>query len=472
MFDRPPGYAAPWGLGMRLEGSVVRITCDVCLFATHESRFTGASVDPYLVPSTVLSTMPHMSSPRKLIGELVRRRAIKSLYQPLVDLYGGETVGYEALARAPQGSGLERPDVLFQAARESDLEVEVEWECQRAALEGALAGGLAPGQALFLNVEPRLLSIERPDWLLELARLAVSRFAVFVEFTERSLTDSPAELLAAVERMRRLGVGIALDDVGADPRSLALMPFLAPDVIKLDLRLVQENPSLQIAEIVHAVSAEAERTGALVLAEGIETEAHRQTALALGARYGQGWMFGRPRALESPGAPVRDVIPCPGRAFPDRRHSPFELVTEKLPTRSGNKRLLLALSLQIEGRTSSLGRSAVVLSSFQEARHFSDATRKRYSELSRHAALVGSLGVGLSECPAPGVRGVALDSSDPLRGEWNVTVIDPHFAMAFVARDLGDSGADMDRRFDFAITYDRDLAVEAARAMMGRLAGL
>ncbi len=420
-----------------------------------------------MTPSATASVSSSLS-----VAELIEGSAIASAYQPLVDLYGGETVGYEALARGPKGSGFERPDVLFQAAHDADLEVEVEWECQRAALEGALARGLAPGQALFLNVEPRLLTVERPAWLDQLSQAALGRFAVFAEFTERSLTDRPAELLAAVERLRRLGVGIALDDVGADPRSLALMPFLAPDVIKLDLRLVQENPSMQIAEIIHAVSAEAERSGALVLAEGIETEEHRQTALALGARYGQGWLFGRPGALEAPGTVVSHPIPHPNRGSFERNHSPFEAVTERLPKRTGNKRLLLALSLQIEGRTSSLGRSAVVLSSFQEAQHFSARTKTRYSSLSRQAALVGALGVGLSEQPAPGVRGVALDSADPLRGEWNVTVIDPHFAMAFVARDLGDSGADMDRRFDFAITYDRDLAVKAAQAMMARLADL
>jgi EAL domain-containing protein (putative c-di-GMP-specific phosphodiesterase class I) len=406
------------------------------------------------------------------IHELVEGRGIRSLYQPLIDIYGGETVGYEALARGPRGSNLEPPDALFEAAHEAGLEAETDWECQRAALSGALDGGLASGQALFINLEPRLLTIERPQWLLRLVEEALGRFSIFAEFTERALTDRPAELLAAMERMRRLGIGIALDDVGADPRSLALMPFLAPDVIKLDLRLVQEKPSLQVAEVVHAVSAEAERSGALVLAEGIETETHRQTALALGARYGQGWLFGRPAALPCPEAAVANPVPRPRRSLPERRHSPFEVVTEKLPTRRGDKRLLLALSLQIEGRTTSLGRSAVVLSSFQEARHFSVATSARYSALSQRAALVGALGVGLSERPAPGVRGVALDGADPLRGEWNVTVIDPHFAMAFVARDLGDTGADLDRRFDFAITYDRDLAVEAARAMMGRLADL
>ena len=77
------------------------------------------------------------------------------------------------------------------------------------------------------------------------------------------------------------------------------MPFVSPEVIKLDLRLVQENPSPAIAAIVHAVNAEAERSGALLLAEGIETLEQLEVARALGARYGQGWLFGRPGPLPS-----------------------------------------------------------------------------------------------------------------------------------------------------------------------------
>jgi len=407
------------------------------------------------------------------VEELIARQAVASAYQPLVDLYDGETVGYEALARGPVGSLFERPGALFEAAHAAGMEAEVDWECQRAALAGALETGLAQGQALFVNFEPRVLTVERPEWLAHLTDEALGRFAIFAEFTERSLTDRPAEMLAAVARLRRLGVGIALDDVGADPRSLALMPFLAPEMIKLDLRLVQENPSGQIAEIVHAVGAEAERTGALVLAEGIETEAHRQTALALGARYGQGWLFGRPAALEQAGrAAIGNAIARPRRKPPDDHQTPFEVVAQSRPTRRGDKRLMLALSRQIEAQASSLGPSAVVLSAFQESQYFTAVTGARYSSMSNDAALVGALGVGLSEQPAPGVRGVALDLADPLRGEWDVTVIGPHFAMAFVARDLGDDCADMQRRFDFTITYDRELAVDAARAMMARLAAL
>jgi EAL domain-containing protein (putative c-di-GMP-specific phosphodiesterase class I) len=352
-----------------------------------------------VVPASTATA--HRATPTSL-ADLLDRCALRSAYQPLVDLYSGEVVGYEALARGPRGSRLESPAALFDAAHVAGLEREFEWECQRAALQGALDGGLAPGQGLFVNLEPRLLTAERPEHVLALLDAALDRFSVFAEFTERSLTDRPAELLAAVEQLRLTGVGVALDDVGADPRSLALMPFLAPDVIKLDLRLVQENPSRRIAEIVHAVSGEAERTGALVLADGIETEEHRRTALALGARYGQGWLFGRPGELREGGAGPRNPIPRPSREPHARYASPYEAVSRHRELRRGNKRLLLALSRQIEEQASGRGSAAVVLSTFQEASFFTAGTAARYQALSQQAALVGALGVGLSEQPAAG----------------------------------------------------------------------
>lgn len=422
------------------------------------------------VPMSPSTSLQAPIAAQESVASVIRDRAIRSVYQPLVDLYSGEIVGYEALARGPEGSSLERPDRLFQAARAAGMESELEWQCQRAALEGALEAGLSPGQALFLNLEPGVPMGDRPDDLTRLSETALGRFPVVVELTERALTDRPRELLATVERLRSLGARIALDDVGADPRSLGLMPFLAPEVIKLDLRLVQDNPSSRVAEIVHAVSAEAELTGALVLAEGIETEAHRQTALALGARYGQGWLFGRPCELPQPGAAVANVIPAAREPVVEGQQSPFELVTSHRSTRRGAKSLLLALSKQIEQQASSLGSSAVLLSAFQDSRYFTPLTAARYSRISGAVALVGALGFGLPETPAPGVRGVALDSEDRLRDEWNVTVIGPHFSMAFVARDLGDTGPDAERHFDFAVTYDRTLAIQAARPMMARLA--
>jgi DICT domain-containing protein len=86
-------------------------------------------------------------------------------------------------------------------------------------------------------------------------------------------------------------------------------------------------------------------------------------------------------------------------------------------------------------------------------------------------AFVGVLGADLPARPAPYVRGGHLAEDDPIRREWDVAVIGPHFAATLVACDLGDDGADEDRRFDFIVSHNRDLAVEAARTLLRRIAG-
>lgn len=57
-------------------------------------------------------------------------------------------------------------------------------------------------------------------------------------------------------------------------------------------------------------------------------------------------------------------------------------------------------------------------------------------------------------------------------GEWDVIVVGAHFAAALVARDLGDTGPDPDRRFDFAATHDRALVIEAAATLLARISPL
>jgi len=419
-------------------------------------------------------TVSHRPAPAKVrpaIEEIIRAGAVRAVYQPIVALPDGEPVGYEALARGPQGSALESPLALFAAARDAGLLGELEWACRAAALRGALAAGLPDSVALFLNVEPSLADDPPPAWGHDLFEEARGRLRLVFEITGRALAERPADLLRRVQRLRALGGAIAIDDVGAEPRSLALMPFLEPDVIKLDLRLVQRRHSTDAARIMHAVSAEAERSGARAVAEGIETPAQARRALVLGADLGQGWLYGRPGALPgAAGAVAQPVTPRPVREL--TAATPFGIVATERTVRRGAKRLLLEISREIEARAGQEGEEAVLLATFQEVHHFTARSAGRYAALSGSAAFVGALGRGLGTRPAAGVRGGDLTADDPLRAEWNVAVVGPHFAAAFVGRDLGDGGADMDRRFEFAITHDRALAIRAATAMMARVSPL
>jgi EAL domain-containing protein (putative c-di-GMP-specific phosphodiesterase class I) len=402
--------------------------------------------------------------------DVLNADAVTTVFQPLIDLHTERLVGYEALARGPLGTRWESPAALFTAAAAVNRVPQLDWACRAAAFRAATAAGLPDDVPLFVNVEPASIGTPCPPHLAETVSAAAGRLRIVYEVTEREVARDPAGLLAAVSRARAGSAGIALDDVGAEPASLAMMPLLDPDVIKLDLRLIQGRTSPDVAAIVTAVLAHAERTGARILAEGIEEPRHIDIARTLGASLGQGYLLGRPAPLPPhPGRGARaGALPFrpAGRLHP--QDTPFSVVSAVRPTVRGTKALLLPLSMHIEQRSQD-AEPGVLLSCFQEARHFTSVTRRRYDQLARNMILTGVLGVGMPAVPAAGVLGGRLPVSDALRGEWDVIVVGPQFAAALVSRDLGDDGPDRDRRFDAVITHDRDLVIKAAQSLVSRL---
>lgn len=408
-----------------------------------------------------------------MLDEILAQRRIACVYQPIVDLRSQSVVAYEALARGPAGSPLERPDALFGAAHDAGRLVELDWACREAAAHGAIEAGLPLGSTLFVNVEAATLGHPPPERMVGLVREASERFQIVMEITERALTDRPAELLAAVQQARSLGLAVAVDDVGADPRSLAVMPLLSPDVIKLDLRLVQRRPDAEIASVVNAVVAQIERTGGTVLAEGIETEEHLEAALSMGATLGQGWLFGRPGPLPASG-PGASTVGIPLTAEPPSRppHDPLDIAGPNRPLLRSRKRLLSALSGHLEREAERLPEPSLVLAAVQDARHFGSVLQARYTKLAAHCALVAVLGAGMSDTPAASVRGGRLADDDPLHDVWALAVVGPHFTAALVAADLGDDGPETKRRFDYTLTYDRGVVLDIARSLLQRVSPL
>ena len=396
------------------------------------------------------------------LGALLERGALRPAFQPIVDLDHDRLLGFEALARWP---GTEvTPDAAFAAARSSDRLGELDWACRTAALEAALEAGIGREVSLFVNVEPAVLGTV-PRAARALLDEAQRRLRVVVEITERALASHPATLLSAVARIRDRGWGIALDDVGAEPESLAMLPLVRPDVVKLDLSLLQQHPSTTHTEVLAAVLAYAEDSGAVILAEGIEDAADLERARAYGATAGQGWHLGRPGPLPQRLPPVGRLVVTGTRLAVTA--TPFDAV-ELGRTQVGSKRLLLEMTAHLERQAGLLAIPPVVLSSFQRAERFGPRHAVTYSQLASRSPLVVVLGVGMQPEPAPGVRGIRLDPLDPLVEEWSVVVLGAHYAAALITRDLGDRGPDLDRRFEFTLTHDRLLTVTAARSLLRR----
>ena len=237
--------------------------------------------------------------PNHLLVELrgiLDRKALTPHFQPIVDLKIGDLYGFEGLIRGPSDSVLHAPLNLLGTAREGGMLPELERSCIEAIL-GAWAK--APQHhRIFVNLSPSALldAKGRATQGTHLAeQLGLLPGNVVIELTESQPTFDYRPLLEAAEFLRTLGFTIALDDLGEGFSSLRLWSELHPEFVKVDKHFVQGVSSdplkLHFLRSIHEL---AERTGARVIAEGIETDADLAVIQELGIDFGQGFLLGRP----------------------------------------------------------------------------------------------------------------------------------------------------------------------------------
>jgi len=221
------------------------------------------------------------------------------LFEPIANLATRDVLGYEALARGPSGTDLRTPGRFFQRAEESGLLFEADSLCRRRAL--AAARGLPPGKKLFLNCLPA--AIRDPAFYgaalqASLEQMRLRPTEVVFEISERESIGNFAIFREARDHFASLGLGIAMDDMGAGYSSLEAVMELSPDFIKVDQSLVRSidtDPPRQ--ELLRSLNAVAGKLGARIIAEGIETREELDTLRELGVPLGQGYLLGRAAPL-------------------------------------------------------------------------------------------------------------------------------------------------------------------------------
>ncbi len=219
----------------------------------------------------------------ELVG-ILSTSAFRPVFQPVVELETGATIGYEALTRFTDGTA---PDVRFAEATALGLGMQLE----RATLAAAVdAAGSLPGSGwLSLNASPALV--------LEEATLAAARARcprqVIIELTERDPIDDYGAIARSLEALE--GMALAVDDAGAGYASLRHILTLHPAYIKLDMTWVHDlDRDTARQAIVAGVTHFARLSDCRVIAEGIESEAEADTLRRLGVDLGQGFHFGAP----------------------------------------------------------------------------------------------------------------------------------------------------------------------------------
>lgn len=228
---------------------------------------------------------------QRLSASVVRGGLLKAAFQPIYNLATGQVAGVEALARIPSKTS---PGTLFAEAASAGLGVSLEL----AAVETALAAAVKLPKHLYvsLNVSPATCVSPRLRRLLDRSPLPADR--VVLELTEHRPVDDYAPLLKALAPMRDFGMRVAVDDAGAGHSSMLHVLRVAPDIIKLDKKLIAgiDASHLQMA-FSRAMVNFARDIGATITAEGIETAGELASVTALGITAGQGYFLGRPTLL-------------------------------------------------------------------------------------------------------------------------------------------------------------------------------
>ena len=285
---------------------VISPDTDMLVLGTVNTRHPHIRVISTATPRSVLEALMAKSTPRnRPVMDIAELRAalkgamIETRYQPIVRVADRRPVGIEALVRLNHPErGTLLPDRFVPQIEDAGLAAELTTIVSARAFAD-LAGPFVAGRGLRVSVNFPLDVLLMPSALdrLEEQRHAAGLLAdrIVIELTESRPVDDIPMLSKSLERLRGLGYGVAIDDVGpAVPRLAPLLdlPFTS---LKLDKELVQKVlQSAEIEKFLATTIAQAKAHDLTVVAEGVETDAIWDRMRQLGADHVQGFLAARP----------------------------------------------------------------------------------------------------------------------------------------------------------------------------------
>ena len=256
------------------------------------TRLLGSCVDVAAVLSALVATALEewevTTTARAELEWVLGGAAFSTVFQPIQNVQDDEVVGYEALTRFADG----RPaEPRFLEAAQVGLGLEIEAATLASAV---LAADWLPDDAwLSVNVSPGF--VLQGDCLLRAVRSSDRRLVL--ELTEHDPIEDYAAIRTAVDRLGP-GVRLSVDDTGTGYASLNHVLSLRPEFVKLDrcwVHGIDADPARQalVAGLQHFAS----RTGAALIAEGVETVSELDALRGLHVPLAQGFLLGRPLSV-------------------------------------------------------------------------------------------------------------------------------------------------------------------------------
>jgi EAL domain-containing protein (putative c-di-GMP-specific phosphodiesterase class I) len=222
----------------------------------------------------------------RALHRLLDEELLEVVFQPIVDLKTRKVCAYEALARPADPifeTVLQMFEVAVEAGRVAELGRLHRRQAVRACRDWPLYLNLFPAEfdhGLLVRPDDPLFRHPRP---------------VCIEVTESVPLTHFEQCHSVLAEVRKKGIRLAIDDLGAGYSNLKYISDLAPDVVKLDRRLVADlQAGSRQSRLLKSIVRLCQEMGAQVVVEGIETLLELALVEASGAEFGQGYLLARP----------------------------------------------------------------------------------------------------------------------------------------------------------------------------------
>jgi EAL domain-containing protein (putative c-di-GMP-specific phosphodiesterase class I) len=229
------------------------------------------------------------------------KHEVRPYFQPIISLQNQEIVGYETLGRRIRQGIVESLGPFFKDASISeDMHLLIDRHLREHAIERLAAAG--DKSLLFINLKPSWIyrTYNRSGALptIELLRkYRMNPARIVIEITEEEFTGKLQELTQIIELYRQFGCTIAIDDVGSGFSNFDRIASLQPKILKIDLNILKKSAThAGYKALMRSFSILAAQMGASLLVEGVETKQELRSALQVGARYVQGYLFSEAEA--------------------------------------------------------------------------------------------------------------------------------------------------------------------------------
>lgn len=235
------------------------------------------------------------------VEQLIAQKDFYHVFQPILTFPGKSILGYEALIRSKSNI---YPDMLFQQAMEQSMLFEVDsYSILQAVLAYFGSSDSREHELLFINIFPSTLVSPLFSGLLNtlVKQFEPYRRQIVFEINESIIEGAlwkSATFRDAVHVLRELNFLIAFDDVGEGTTSFRNILDISPDFIKIDRFFSADLSASRKKQKVVALFVDYCNDESNLILEGIEEDKDLDTALTLGIKMGQGYLFGKPDRLK------------------------------------------------------------------------------------------------------------------------------------------------------------------------------